>query len=163
MNHAGEIDVLTRLVRPHIAIVTTVAPVHLGFFRSVEEIADAKAEIFRGLEPGGAAIINRDNPLLRAAEGSARSNTARRSSASAKRKMPRCGCSASSFEPDGSDVNADILGETISYRARRAGPSSGAELACRARRGEARRRRSRQRGRARSTGFTPSRAAARAR
>ncbi len=62
MNHAGEIDLLTRLVRPHIAIVTTVAPVHLGFFRSVEDIADAKAEIFRGLEPGGTAIINRDNP-----------------------------------------------------------------------------------------------------
>ena len=62
MNHAGEIDALTRLVRPHIAIVTTVAPVHLGFFRSVEEIADAKAEIFHGLEPGGTAIINRDNP-----------------------------------------------------------------------------------------------------
>ena len=38
------------------------APVHLGFFRSVEEIADAKAEIFHGLEPGGTAIINRDNP-----------------------------------------------------------------------------------------------------
>ena len=53
---------LTRLIRPHIAIVTTIAPVHLGFFRSVEEIADAKAEIFHGLEPGGVAIINRDNP-----------------------------------------------------------------------------------------------------
>ncbi len=64
MNHAGEIDALTRLVRPHIAIVTTVAPVHLGFFRSVEEIADAKAEIFRGLEAGGAAIINRDSPYF---------------------------------------------------------------------------------------------------
>ena len=64
MNHAGEIDVLTRLVRPHIAIVTTVAPVHLGYFHSVEEIADAKAEIFHGLEPGGTAIINRDHSLL---------------------------------------------------------------------------------------------------
>ena len=62
MNHAGEIDALTRLARPHIAIVTTVAPVHLGFFPSVEAIADAKAEIFRGLEPGGTAIINRDIP-----------------------------------------------------------------------------------------------------
>ena len=56
MNHAGEIDLLTRLVRPHIAIVTTIAAVHLGFFRSIEEIADAKAEVFRGLEPGGIAI-----------------------------------------------------------------------------------------------------------
>ena len=62
MNHPGEIAALTRLVRPHIAVITTVEPAHLGFFRSVEEIADAKAEIFLGLEPGGAAILNRDNP-----------------------------------------------------------------------------------------------------
>ena len=48
MNHAGEIAPLTRLVRPHVAIVTTVEPVHLEFFRSVEAIADAKAEIFAG-------------------------------------------------------------------------------------------------------------------
>src|SRR5262245_54075977 len=50
MNHAGEIEPLTRLVRPHVAIVTTVEPVHLEFFGSVEAIADAKAEIFLGLE-----------------------------------------------------------------------------------------------------------------
>ena len=40
------------------------APVHLGFFRSVEAIADAKAEILEGLVPGGAAILNRDNPYF---------------------------------------------------------------------------------------------------
>ena len=62
MNHAGEIEPLTRLVRPHVAIITTVEPVHLEFFGSLEAIADAKAEIFLGLEPGGAAVINRDNP-----------------------------------------------------------------------------------------------------
>jgi len=62
MNHAGEIAALTRLVRPHIAVITTVEPAHLGFFPSVEAIADAKAEIFLGLEPGGIAILNRDNP-----------------------------------------------------------------------------------------------------
>ena len=61
MNHAGEIAPLTRLVRPHIAVITTVEPAHLGFFPSVEAIADAKAEIFLGLEPAGIAILNRDN------------------------------------------------------------------------------------------------------
>ena len=61
MNHAGEITPLTRLVRPHVAIVTTVAAVHLENFDGVEGIARAKAEIFAGLEPGGAAVINRDN------------------------------------------------------------------------------------------------------
>jgi UDP-N-acetylmuramoyl-tripeptide--D-alanyl-D-alanine ligase len=62
MNHPGEISALTRLVRPHIAVITNVEPAHLGFFPSVEAIADAKAEIFLGLEPGGIAILNRDNP-----------------------------------------------------------------------------------------------------
>jgi UDP-N-acetylmuramoyl-tripeptide--D-alanyl-D-alanine ligase len=62
MNHAGEIAPLTRLVRPHIAVVTAVGPVHLAFFRSVEAIAEAKAEIFLAVEHGGAAVINRDNP-----------------------------------------------------------------------------------------------------
>jgi UDP-N-acetylmuramoyl-tripeptide--D-alanyl-D-alanine ligase len=70
MNHAGEIAALTNIVRPHIAVITTVEPAHLGFFPSVEAIADAKAEIFFGIDPGGVAILNRDNrhyPRLEAA------------------------------------------------------------------------------------------------
>jgi UDP-N-acetylmuramoyl-tripeptide--D-alanyl-D-alanine ligase len=61
MNHSGEIEPLVKLVRPHVAIITTVEPVHLEFFAGIEAIADAKAEIFAGIEPGGAAILNRDN------------------------------------------------------------------------------------------------------
>jgi UDP-N-acetylmuramoyl-tripeptide--D-alanyl-D-alanine ligase len=60
MNHAGEIEPLSRLARPHLALITTIAPVHLEFFGSLTKIADAKAEIFLGLEPGGAALLNRD-------------------------------------------------------------------------------------------------------
>lgn len=62
MNHAGELAQLTRLVRPHVAIVTTIAPAHMGFFDSEEAIADAKGEIFQGLEPGGTAIVPFDSP-----------------------------------------------------------------------------------------------------
>jgi UDP-N-acetylmuramoyl-tripeptide--D-alanyl-D-alanine ligase len=62
MNHAGELDALTRMVRPHVAIVTAIAPAHQEFFASVEAIADAKGEIFAGLEPGGTAIIPFDSP-----------------------------------------------------------------------------------------------------
>ncbi len=62
MNHAGEITPLTRMVRPHVAIITAVEPVHLEHFGSLEAIADAKAEIFLGLDPGGAAVICRDTP-----------------------------------------------------------------------------------------------------
>jgi len=61
MNHAGEIEPLVRLVRPRVAIITTVEPVHLEFFAGIEAIADAKAEIFTGVEPGGAVVLNRDN------------------------------------------------------------------------------------------------------
>ncbi len=61
MNHAGELAALTQLVRPHVALITTVAAVHLEFFASVEGIADAKAEIFEGLVPGGTAIIPFDS------------------------------------------------------------------------------------------------------
>ena len=69
MNHAGEITPLVAQVRPHVAIVTTVAPVHLEHFESVDAIGEAKAEIFSGLMPEGTAIIHRDVPqyaLLRA-------------------------------------------------------------------------------------------------
>jgi UDP-N-acetylmuramoyl-tripeptide--D-alanyl-D-alanine ligase len=115
MNHAGEIDALTRLIRPHIAIVTTVAPVHLGFFRSVEEIADAKAEIFRGLERRGRAIINRDSPYYKRLKDHAL----------------KAGAQVVSFgeaentdarlldvvlNPDGSNVKANILGTPVNYR-----------------------------------------------
>ncbi|WP_407176533.1 UDP-N-acetylmuramoylalanyl-D-glutamyl-2,6-diaminopimelate--D-alanyl-D-alanine ligase [Bradyrhizobium sp. STM 3562] len=61
MNHPGEIEPLVKMVRPHLAIITTVEPVHLEFFSGLEAIADAKAEIFAGLEPGGAVVLNRDN------------------------------------------------------------------------------------------------------
>ena len=62
MNHAGEITPLSRMVRPHIAVITNVLPAHIGQFASEAAIAEAKAEIFAGLEPGGIAILNRDNP-----------------------------------------------------------------------------------------------------
>ena len=78
MNHAGEITPLTALVRPDIAIITTVAPVHLEFFDSVEAIADAKAEIFSGLEPDGTAIINRDSPYFERLRSEARRSPAGR-------------------------------------------------------------------------------------
>jgi UDP-N-acetylmuramoyl-tripeptide--D-alanyl-D-alanine ligase len=70
MNHAGELSHLTQLVRPDVAIITTIAPAHIGFFKDETEIAAAKAEIFEGLTKGGTAIIPADNvhyPQLREA------------------------------------------------------------------------------------------------
>ena len=115
MNHAGEIDLLTRLVRPHIAIITTVEPVHLGYFESVEAIADAKAEIFNGLEPGGTAIINRDSPFFDRLEAQARDHGSKvvgfgEAEGADARLL------TAELTPDGSKVKADILGEIVEYR-----------------------------------------------
>lgn len=62
MNHAGEISALTDQVRPHVAVITTIAPAHIENLGSIEAIADAKAEIFEGLESGGIAVIPADSP-----------------------------------------------------------------------------------------------------
>jgi len=71
MNNRGEIAALTRLVRPHVALITAIAPAHIENLGSEEAIADAKAEIFEGLEADGIAIIPNDTPhrdrLVRAA------------------------------------------------------------------------------------------------
>ena len=61
MNHAGEIEGLTTQVRPHVAVITTIAPAHIENLGSMEAIAEAKAEIFAGLEPGGIAVIPADS------------------------------------------------------------------------------------------------------
>ena len=65
MNHTGEITPLTRLVRPHVAVVTSVEAVHMAHFASTLQIAEAKAEIFQGVEAGGIAVLPRDNPHYR--------------------------------------------------------------------------------------------------
>ncbi|MEP3347869.1 MAG: UDP-N-acetylmuramoyl-tripeptide--D-alanyl-D-alanine ligase [Litoreibacter sp.] len=62
MNHPGEIAPLAKMARPHVAMITIVAPAHLEAFANVEEIAFEKAAIFEGLEDGGAAVINADLP-----------------------------------------------------------------------------------------------------
>lgn len=115
MNHAGELRALTKLIRPHLAIITTVAPVHLGFFRSVEAIADAKAEILEGLVPGGVAILNRDNQHYERLRRHALQQKAKVVSFG---ETPSADARALTVElaPEGSEVKADILGETINYR-----------------------------------------------
>ncbi len=77
MNHAGEIEPLVRMVRPDVALITTIAPVHVEHLGSIEAIADAKAEIFLGLEPEGAAVLNRDAPQFERLAGAARARRKR--------------------------------------------------------------------------------------
>ena len=72
MNHPGEISPLVRMVQPHIAVVTLIATAHIGFFRNLDEIAKAKAEIFEGVESGGAVLLNRDDGRFKLLEKFAR-------------------------------------------------------------------------------------------
>ncbi len=116
MNHPGEIASLTRLVRPHIAVITTVEPVHLGFFPSVEAIADAKAEIFLGLEPGGVAVLNRDNPHYARLAGAAKEAGAVEilgfgAHPEAAARLVDC-----VLDSRGSTVEAAVCGTTVRFR-----------------------------------------------
>jgi UDP-N-acetylmuramoyl-tripeptide--D-alanyl-D-alanine ligase len=116
MNHAGEITPLTRMVRPHIAIITTVAPVHLEYFGSVAKIADAKAEIFAGLVRGGFAVLNRDNDqfarLNRAAKAAGVSNIVTFG------EHPKADARLVKFalHADCSTVQAEVLGSDVTYK-----------------------------------------------
>jgi UDP-N-acetylmuramoyl-tripeptide--D-alanyl-D-alanine ligase len=116
MNHAGEIEPLTRLARPHVVIITTIEPVHLEFFGSLEAIADAKAEIFAGVEPGGAAVLNRDSPQFERLRGAAeRVGVARIVSfgehEKADARLIKC-----ALQPERSCVQARILGADVAYK-----------------------------------------------
>lgn len=116
MNHPGEITPLTRMVRPHIAIVTAIAASHLGHFSSLDGIADAKAEIFAGVVPGGTAIINRDTPYFERLATAARNAGIGRiegfgRSAAASARLERI-----VTHPDCCCVTADILGDNVIYR-----------------------------------------------
>jgi UDP-N-acetylmuramoyl-tripeptide--D-alanyl-D-alanine ligase len=116
MNHAGEITPLTRLVRPHVAIVTNVEPVHLEFFGTVEAIADAKAEIFLGLEPGGTAVINRDGPHYRRLAQAATAAGAARVLSFGEDERAEARLLNVALQADSSTVQARILGAEVTYK-----------------------------------------------
>ena len=116
MNHPGEIRPLVKLVRPHVAIITLIAPAHLGHFKSLEEIAQAKAEIFEGVEPGGHAVVNRDDPrwkLLEAAAKSAGIANIHGFGANARANFKLLSCDLAG---DHSDFTARIAGKEVSGR-----------------------------------------------
>ncbi len=116
MNHAGEIEPLVKMVRPHVAIITTVEPVHLEFFSGIEAIADAKAEIFLGLEPGGAAVLNRDNSQFKRLKKRAEKSGVARIVAFGTDKKADARLLDISLHADCSAVHADILDHDITYK-----------------------------------------------
>lgn len=115
MNHAGELGPLARQVRPQIAIVTTVEPVHLEYFGTVEAIADAKAEIFEGVPAGGHALLNADNVqfdrLAAAARGRGLEVVPFGTGAAAVLRLTEL-----VLKPDQTIVAAEILGHPVTYK-----------------------------------------------
>ena len=111
MNHFGEIRNLVSFVRPHVALITTIAPAHLEFFGSCEAIADAKSEIFEGLLPGGAALIPADNPYVE--------RLAARAAQAKVSRIVRFGSKGEarllSFTPDGEGMRlkVEIMGRVV--------------------------------------------------
>jgi len=113
MNQPGEIAPLARLVRPHVAVVTTITAAHIGNLGSIEAIAREKAAILRGLEPGGIAVLPADSaylPLLRAEVGTVRVVTFGTTAAANVRLIEAC------VDADGTELEARIGNRGVHLR-----------------------------------------------
>jgi UDP-N-acetylmuramoyl-tripeptide--D-alanyl-D-alanine ligase len=114
MNHFGEIRPLAGFVRPHVALITAIAPAHLEFFGTCEAIADAKSEIFEGLAPGAAALIPSDSPFAERLIARARQAGVSRILTFGEKGDARL-VSATETE-SGMKVEAQILGLPVHFR-----------------------------------------------
>ena len=115
MNHSGELTVLSGQVKPDIALIMNIEAAHIGHFSSVEEIADAKAEIFNGMQPGSIAVLNVDNPHFSRLKAAAEAKNLKVMSFGeddgADARLVDCALAS-----DGTKVTANILGQEIKYR-----------------------------------------------
>jgi UDP-N-acetylmuramoyl-tripeptide--D-alanyl-D-alanine ligase len=121
MNHAEEIRPLSRLVRPHAAVISTVGPVHTENFEDGElGVARSKAEVFDGLIPGGAAILNADNRWCELLQGEAVRAGARVITFGSS---PNCDARLTGFSPiaGGAEVAAVLHGQALSFPIRQTG------------------------------------------
>jgi len=116
MNHPGEILPLAKMVRPHVAVITAVEAVHSAYFDSVDAIADAKAEIFWGVEAGGAAVLNRDNGQYERLAAMAKEAGVVNIIGFGAHKDAQIRLIDARCEAGGSDVKAAVNGREITYR-----------------------------------------------
>ena len=116
MNHLGEISDLTRLVRPDLAMITNVEATHIGHFRDLAQIAEAKSEIFEGLEKNlGCAILNRDNAHYTFCADKAKATGARIISFG-RSKEADVRLISSECSPDGSNIVIQVDGRQLVYQ-----------------------------------------------
>jgi UDP-N-acetylmuramoyl-tripeptide--D-alanyl-D-alanine ligase len=121
MNHAYEILPLTGMVRPHVAVITTIEPVHIEFFPSLWGIADAKGEIFSSVEPGGTAVINRDSPYFERMKAHALASSAGRVVSFGEHERADIRAERILVRPDQSIVEATVFGKSLTYKIGTAG------------------------------------------
>ncbi len=114
MNHPGEITPLTELVRPHVALITWIAPAHTAFFKSVAEIADAKAEIFTGMK-GGTAVLPRDSEFYDRLRRAGEKSGIMRFISFGAHKTANARLVDADLGATQSTVTADILGTRLIY------------------------------------------------
>ncbi|TGY89993.1 UDP-N-acetylmuramoyl-tripeptide--D-alanyl-D-alanine ligase [Marinicauda algicola] len=129
MNHAGEIRALTAQVRPHVAVITKIAPAHLENLGSMEAIADAKSEIFEGLEPDGIAVIPADDEFRDRLAGHV--NASRAGFLLDFGAAPKAAVRVVSYTdgPDGGTGRLDVLGREIVIRVGASGAHQGINAA----------------------------------
>jgi UDP-N-acetylmuramoyl-tripeptide--D-alanyl-D-alanine ligase len=116
MNHAGEISDLSKLARPNVGVITTIAAVHLEFFDHVAGIADAKAEVFDGMCQGGIAVLNRDNVYFAILAARAWARGLENVVGFGAHPEADIHLSAGRLGDDGSDVTARLGDRIIRYR-----------------------------------------------
>jgi len=114
MNHANEITPLSKLVKPQVSIITSIEAVHIEFFNSVAEIADAKAEIMDGMDASGTVVLPHDNPhydrLVEHAKRRGIAHVVTFGSDAADARLIDCVVS-----PTGSRITAEVMGQRVSY------------------------------------------------
>ena len=115
MSQKGEIASLSKLVLPHIAIITTIEAAHIEFFKSLEEIADAKGEIFQGLDKNGTAILNLDNPHFTRLRKSASQQKIKNIISFGSKSTANAKIISSTISNEGSNNEATIFGRRIRY------------------------------------------------
>lgn len=121
MNHMGELGPLSKMVQPHIVLITTIAPVHIGNFESMDGIAAAKAEIFDGVGTDGHVVIDGDNAYADFLYARAKEKRIAHIHRFGKTVTADAQIISRALHADGSDVNARILGKGVSYHVAAAG------------------------------------------
>ncbi len=116
MNHAGELTSLSKDVKPHVALITNVEAVHLEHFGNEEAIADAKAEIFSGMDSFGTAVLNRDNRHFARLCAAAKAQGLKKILSFGRDGKSEAKLLSLAADAEGSIVEADIIGEKISFR-----------------------------------------------